>query len=224
MIYTVLFSQLNKTNIPAAGGKGANLGEMITAGFSIPDGFVLTTAAYDAFVQANGLQQQIIDLAHTASADNPQSGEDASEKIRALFMQGDIADDLVQEITTAYSQLTQDNGNAVAVRSSATAEDLPTASFAGQQDTFLNIQGNDALLDAVKKCWASLWTARAISYRMRQGIDPASVSLVVVVQQLIPADVAGILFTANPVNGERDQVLINATWGLGEEIVGGQVT
>jgi len=224
MTFTISFSQLNKTNIPTAGGKGANLGEMLTAGFPIPDGFVLTTAAYDAFVQANGLQQQIVDLAHTASVDNPQSSDAASEKIRALFMKGDIADDLVQEITTAYGQLIQVNGNAVAVRSSATAEDLPTASFAGQQDTFLNVQGDDALLDAVKKCWASLWTARAISYRMHQEIDPAKVSLAVVVQQLIPADAAGVLFTANPVNGQRDQVLINATWGLGEAIVGGLVT
>ncbi len=112
----------------------------------------------------------------------------------------------------------------MAVRSSATAEDLPTASFAGQQDSFLNIQGEDALLDAVKNCWASLWTARAIAYRMRQDIDPATVSLAVVVQQLVPADASGILFTANPLDGDREQIVINATWGLGEAIVGGQVT
>ena len=224
MSHIIPFSQLNKSNILTAGGKGANLGEMIRAGFPVPDGFVLTTGAYDAFVEANELQQQIVDLANTVTADNPQSSEDASQKIRALFMQGVIADDLVQEITTAYSQLTQESGNAVAVRSSATAEDLPTASFAGQQDTFLNVQGNDALLDAVKKCWASLWTARAIAYRLRQEISPASVSLAVVVQQLIPADSSGILFTANPVNGELSQVFINATWGLGEAIVGGLVT
>ena len=224
MSYTRSFAQLNKTNIPTAGGKGANLGEMTTAGLPVPAGFVLTTEAYDAFVQVHGLQQQIVELAQTVSADDPQSGEVASEKIRALFMSGKIANDLATEITSAYEQLTQSSINAVAVRSSATAEDLPTASFAGQQDTFLNIQGNAALLDAVKKCWASLWTARAIAYRMRQGIDPASVSLAVVVQQLIPADAAGILFTANPVTGHRDQILINATWGLGEAIVGGLVT
>ena len=224
MSYTIPFSQLNKTGIPAAGGKGANLGEMTTAGFPVPAGFVLTTGAYDAFVQAHGLQQQIVGLAHTVSADDPRSSEVASEKIRALFAQGVIADDVASEITTAYGQLTQIDGNAVAVRSSATAEDLPTASFAGQQDTYLNIQGDDALLNAVKQCWASLWTARAMSYRMRQNIDPATVSLAVVVQLLIPADAAGILFTANPVNGRRDQVLINATWGLGEAIVSGQVT
>ena len=113
---------------------------------------------------------------------------------------------------------------AVAVRSSATAEDLPTASFAGQQDTFLNVQSEPALLDAVKKCWASLWTARAIVYRQKQGIDPNAVSLAVVVQALVLAESSGILFTANPTNGERDHILINATWGLGEAIVGGLVT
>ncbi len=145
MSYTIPFSQLNKTNIPTAGGKGANLGELTTLGLPVPAGFVLTTAAYDAFVQVQGLQQQIVELAQTASANDPQSSEAASEKIRALFMQSEIADDLATEIKSAYQQLIQSNGNAVAVRSSATAEDLPTASFAGQQDTFLNIQGEDTL-------------------------------------------------------------------------------
>ena len=224
MSYTVPFSQLTKAHIPAAGGKGANLGELTTAGLPVPAGFVLTTGAYDAFVQAHGVPRQIVDLAHTVSADDPQSSAAASEQIRALFMQGVIADDVAAEITTAYAQLTRTQGHAVAVRSSATAEDLPTASFAGQQDTYLNVQGEEALLAAVKKCWASLWTARAISYRLRQKIDPATVSLAVVVQQFVPADAAGVLFTANPVNGQRDQILINATWGLGEAIVSGQVT
>ena len=224
MSYTVPFSQLTKAHIPAAGGKGANLGELTMADLPVPAGFVLTTGAYDAFVEAHGLSQQIVDLAHAVSADDPQSSEAASKQIRALFMQGVIADDVASEITVAYGQLTRTQGHAVAVRSSATAEDLPTASFAGQQDTYLNIQGEEALLDAVKKCWASLWTGRAISYRMRQKIDPATVSLAVVVQQLVPADAAGVLFTANPVTGQRDQLLINATWGLGEAIVSGQVT
>jgi pyruvate,water dikinase len=224
MHYIRTFQSLGKTDVLVAGGKGANLGELVAAGLPVPPGFVLTTDAYDSFVQAHGLQQQIVDLAGTASADDPQSCEAASQRIRALFNQGVIDGDLAAEITSAYGQLTQTNGQNVAVRSSATAEDLPEASFAGQQDTYLNIRGEGALLDAVKKCWASLWTARALAYRMRQGIDPASVSLAVVVQQMVPADAAGILFTANPVNGARDQMLINATWGLGEAIVGGLVT
>lgn len=223
MTYTVPFANLNK-NSPTAGGKGANLGEMTNAGFPIPAGFVLATAAYDAFVNEYKLQAQIVELAHTVSTDDPQSSEMASAKIQALFAQHEIADELAAEITTAYNQLTQNGNTAVAVRSSATAEDLPDASFAGQQDTFLNIQNEAALLDAVKKCWASLWTARAIAYRLHQGIDPNAVSLAVVVQQLIPADCAGILFTANPMNGKRDELVLNATWGLGEAIVGGQVT
>ncbi len=221
MTYTTPFPQLGKTDIPTAGGKGANLGEMTTAGFPVPPGFVLTTAAYDAFVQAHGLQDQILTLVATASNDEPVSSEAASQKIKDLFLDAEIPDDIESDLFAAYRNL----GEApVAVRSSATAEDLPTASFAGQQDSYLNVQGKDALLESVRHCWASLWTARAISYRMHQDIDPASLSLSVVVQQLIPADSAGILFTANPVNGERDQVLINAAWGLGEAIVAGQVT
>jgi len=241
MNYIIRFKQLTKNDISLAGGKGANLGEMTHANLPIPPGFVLTTDAYHAFVSTNGLQEKIIELAHTVSVTDPQSGKTAAEQIRDLFMQGQIEEQLATEITNAYKileteflsktrflstsdQPSQESQIAVAVRSSATAEDLPTASFAGQQDTYLNIQGQDALLEAVKKCWASLWTARAMAYRMRQEIDPASVSLAVVVQQLIPADAAGILFTANPTNGQRDEILINATWGLGEAIVSGLVT
>ena len=227
MTHVIPFSKLSKEDIPIAGGKGANLGELTTAGLPVPPGFVITTKAYDTFVETHNLQQPINEQIRAVSLNNPQSSEAASENIRALFRQGVIADDLAAEIRAAYQQLIQSTNNgqdtAVAVRSSATAEDLPTASFAGQQDTYLNVQA-ETLLEAVKKCWASLWTARAIAYRLRQEIDPATVSLAVVVQQLVPADAAGILFTANPVNGQRDQIVINATWGLGEAIVGGQVT
>lgn len=221
MTYIIPLSQINKSDILIAGGKGANLGEMIGASFPIPNGFVLTTAAYDAFVQANGLQSQILDLASKVSTNDPQLSELASVEIKQFFLDAAIPDDIADALKAAKV----DFGVApLAVRSSATAEDLPEASFAGQQDTFLNIQDVNALFDAVKNCWASLWTARAISYRKRQGIDPASVSLAIVVQELIPADISGIIFTANPVDGERDQIVINATWGLGEAIVGGQVT
>jgi phosphohistidine swiveling domain-containing protein len=219
--YTIPFKQLGKKDISIAGGKGANLGEMTTGGFPVPPGFVLTTAAYDVFVQAHGLQQQIADLASEVSADDPQSSEETSRKIKQLFLGAEISDDIVSALFAAYEDLGE---VPVAVRSSATAEDLSDASFAGQQETYLNVRSKDALLEAVKHCWASLWTARAISYRMHQDIGPATHSLAVVVQLLIPADSAGILFTANPVDGERDQVLINATWGLGEAIVAGKVT
>ena len=224
MTYTLAFTHLGRNNIPTAGGKGANLGEMTTAGFPVPPGFILTTEAYDAFVQAHGLQQQIIDLASKVSAGDPQSGEAASAAIKKRFLAAEMPQDIQADLLAAYADLMPGEETAVAVRSSATAEDLPTASFAGQQDTYLNIQDERALLEAVKNCWASLWTARAIAYRLHQGIDPAAVSLAVIVQQLIPADAAGILFTANPVDGERKQIVINAAWGLGEAIVGGQVT
>lgn len=218
------FADINKSAIDLAGGKGANLGELAQAGIPVPPGYVITTLAYDAFVAANELQKQIIDIASQTRTDDPTSFEVASGGIRELFMQGAVPSELAAEIQRAYEQLARKNGQAVAVRSSATAEDLPTASFAGQQDTYLNVQGEDALLEAVKKCWASLWAGRAIAYRLQQDIDPGSVRLAVVVQQLIPADSAGILFTANPLNGQREQILINATWGLGEAIVSGQVT
>ena len=224
MNYIVPLQQLVRNDIQSAGGKGANLGEMTAAGFPVPPGFVLTTEAYDAFVRAHSLQQQIVDLASKASAGDPQSSEDASAAIKMLFLAADVPEAIQVDLLSAYTALTTDGQTAVAVRSSATAEDLPTASFAGQQDTYLNVQSEDALLDAVVHRWASLWTARAISYRMHHDIDPATLSLAVVVQRFIPADSAGILFTANPIDGARDQIVINATWGLGEAIVGGLVT
>lgn len=215
------FSELSKGDIVLAGGKGANLGELVRAGLPVPNGFVLTTAVYDQFIQLHNLQTQIMELANGVTAADPQSGEAAAAKIRQLFILADMPDDVRSELITAWQAL---DATAVAVRSSATAEDLPAASFAGQQDTFLNIRTEEILLDTVKKCWASLWTARAMAYRQRQGIAPETVSLAVVVQQLVNADASGILFTANPTNGERDHILINATWGLGEAIVGGLVT
>ncbi len=227
MSYVLPLSELKKSDVSIAGGKGANLGEMIAAGFPVPAGFVLTTKAYDAFVQAGGLQQPIADWAGAVVADDPRSGEAAAAEIERLFLEAAVPADIHEALLVAYGELGGDVGQSalpVAVRSSATAEDMPDASFAGQHETYLNKQGEEALLAAVKKCWASLWTARAMAYRRRQKIDPDDVSLAVIVQELVPADVSGILFTANPVTGQRDQLLINATWGLGEAIVGGQVT
>jgi len=221
MTYTFPFSQLNKSNIPAAGGKGANLGEMTSAGFPVPGGFVLTTETYYAFMQAHGLQQQIVELAQTVSGDNPQSSEAASAKIKQLFLGADMPAKIAEVVMTASAELGEVS---VAVRSSATAEDLPDASFAGQQETYLNVQGKDAILDAVKQCWASLWTARAITYRIKQEITPAEVSLAVVVQQHIESEVSGVAFSLNPNNNAFDEAMINASFGLGEAIVSGQVT
>lgn len=205
------------------GGKGASLARMAGAGLPVPPGFYVTTAAYRRFVEANGLQGAILDAVTAANPESPATLEQASTRIGALFAGGRMPDDIAEAIRQAYAAL-GGGDQAVAVRSSATAEDLPGMSFAGQQETYLNMRGEARVLDAVKRCWASLWTARAIGYRARQGIAPEDVSLAVVVQELVPADVAGILFTANPMTGNREQVMLNAAWGLGEAIVGGLVS
>src|SRR5579864_2186031 len=211
------------------GGKGASLARLAAAGLPVPPGFHITTAAYRRFVEENGLQERILaavatagETSHAATA-SPAAIEAVSRQIGELFAQGTIPDDIVEAIREGYAEL--GGGDLpVAVRSSATAEDLPEMSFAGQQETYLNMHGEAMVLDAVKRCWASLWTDRAIGYRARYHIAQEDVSLAVVVQELVPADAAGILFTAHPVTGARDQVMINAAWGLGEAIVGGQVT
>jgi pyruvate,water dikinase len=252
MMFVKWFNEIQRDDIAVAGGKAINLGEMTRAGLPVPAGFVITTTAYRTFVEANNLQSRILELAGAAQADDPIAIEHASQSIRHLFDQGTIPQPIAEAIRQAYHDLFKSairnpqSAIAVAVRSSATAEDLPGASFAGQQDTYLNVRGDAALLEAVKRCWASLWTARAMAYRARQtppvppappgarqlreggrggqGGDPAAVSLAVVVQQMTPADAAGILFTANPTTGARDEMVINAGWGLGEAIVGGRVT
>ena len=212
-----------QATLAVAGGKGASLARLARAGLSVPDGFHVTTAAYRQFVDENDLQPRILAALETANPAQPETLQAASRTIRDLFDQAQIPPDVAGAIAQAYAAL-PGKTPAVAVRSSATAEDLSDLSFAGQQETYLNVRGAEAVLDAVKRCWASLWTARAIGYRLQHGIDQSAVSLAVVVQLLVPAETAGILFTANPVNGRRDQVVISASWGLGEAVVGGLVT
>jgi pyruvate,water dikinase len=213
--------EFGKDDGALAGGKGANLGELLRARLPVPPGFVVTTGAYRHFVAANSLQPEIERLARAAPPDDMTALTGAANAIGAVFAKAIMPPEIATAIREAYATLREPP---VAVRSSATAEDLPGASFAGQMETYLNIRGNDALLAAVRRCWASLWTARAVSYRAKQGIVPAAVSLAVVVQELLAADVAGVLFTANPVNGRRDQTVIDGCWGLGEALVSGQVT
>lgn len=220
--YTLTLAAPDAT-LDAVGGKGTSLARMAASGLPIPDGFHITTAAYRAFVAANALQPVILAALEHAEPAQPASLDTASRTIAAAFARGQIPPDIVDAIIAAYADLDSDQPP-VAVRSSATAEDLPDASFAGQQETFLNVRGPDALLQAVRRCWASLWTARAIGYRALREIPAEEVSLAVVVQVLVPATAAGILFTANPVSGARDECVINAAWGLGEAIVGGHVT
>ncbi|MCX6028921.1 MAG: PEP-utilizing enzyme [Chloroflexi bacterium] len=208
--------------LPLAGGKGMNLSCLLRAGFPAPGGFIVTTDAYRAYVEANELRYFILATANAAPPDDPIALEAASAAIRGRFAVGSIPRELVDAICQAYGAL--DLGSvAVAVRSSATAEDLPGLSFAGQQDTFLNVVGEEGLLRAMVDCWSSLWTARAIGYRARAGLSHAEVALAVVVQAMVQAEAAGVLFTANPLTGLLAETVIDATLGLGEALVSGRV-
>ncbi|MBW7883634.1 MAG: phosphoenolpyruvate synthase [Caldilineaceae bacterium] len=219
-----------RADLAHAGGKGANLARMYQAGLPVPTGFVIATAAYRAYAQANNLAA-VIERAMAGLDPHDGDGNQADDLslqvleraagvIRTAFAAGRMSQALPGAILSAYGDLGRP---AVAVRSSATAEDLPELSFAGQQDTYLNIIGDDALLRAVVGCWSSLWTARAIGYRLRNRIDHEDVALAVVIQRLVPAEAAGVMFTANPLNGRRTETVIDATLGLGEALVAGQV-
>ncbi|MCB5291106.1 PEP/pyruvate-binding domain-containing protein [Arthrobacter sp. SO3] len=223
MTYINNLGDVGQGDVALAGGKGIGLGGLIQAGLPVPAGFVLNTAAYADFVEANHLGPGIQALAALPPGAAPQDYEDASQRIRALFGAGTMPAAIAAELGAAYGRL-GDGDSAVAVRSSATAEDLPSASFAGQQETYLNVVGEGALAAAATDCWASLWTARAMAYRAREGIAPGTVRLAVVVQRMIKAEAAGVMFTANPANGRRDQLVISAAWGLGESVVSGTVS
>ena len=231
-------SELSKTDMMLAGGKGANLGELLRAGFQVPPGFCITTGAYRQFVADNGLEAEIQSQIVSLNSDDHAALEIASASIRARFGTGQIPPALADEIVVAYKALAgiqEDSGKGdflpVAVRSSATAEDLPELSFAGQQDTFLNVIGPEALLQAVVRCWSSLWTARAIGYRARNNLFASpdatayasELALAVVVQSMVPSESAGVLFSANPLTGKRTETVIDATFGLGEALVSGLV-
>ena len=207
--------------LEVVGGKGRSLARMARAGFNVPGGFVITAAAYRSFVTTNGLQEKIVSLAAPAVTDGRVSFEQASSAIQARFAEHDLSAEITREIGQAYGSL---DDAPVAVRSSANAEDLPGLSFAGQQETYLNVKGTDEVVAAVRNCWASLWTPQAISYRHQNGIDQGSVAMAVVVQTMVPSQVSGILFTANPATGERSEIIINSSFGLGEAVVSGQVT
>src|SRR5437763_9910011 len=203
--------------LPLVGGKAANLGELIQAGLPVPDGFCVTTIAYELASQQAGLEPILHELATTNAGDTARL-EKYAAAARAALLAVTVPTAIVEAIREAYHEPL-----AVAVRSSATAEDLPFASFAGQQETYLSLIGIEAVLDAVRRCWASLWTDRAVSYRANNHIDPLTVRLAVVVEHMVNATVAGVLFTANPLTGRRHQAVIDANPGLGEAVVSGAV-
>ncbi|MDY3867870.1 MAG: PEP/pyruvate-binding domain-containing protein, partial [Pyramidobacter sp.] len=221
------FDEIRKTDIPVVGGKGANLGELTSAGAPVPPGFCVIADAYSRFIKENGLDTSIAELLSSLDFENTAELQEKTETIRSLIQNAPVPAYIHDQICAAYEKLAASVGvkdPRVAVRSSATAEDLPDASFAGQQDTYLHVIGAETVVDYVRQCWASLWTARATYYRQKQNFDHFSVSLCAVVQKMVESEKSGVMFTANPVTSERGQIMINASWGLGEAVVSGSVT
>lgn len=216
------FKEIDKDDGPQVGGKGANLGEMVKAGFTVPDGFVVTAQTYSKFLEERKLQPEIKKILDPLDVNDSQALQKASQAVQKLIIQEKIPTELEQAIVAAYHKLGK--GSAVAVRSSATAEDLPEASFAGQQTTYLNISGDRAVLDAVRGAWASLFEARAIFYRATRGFDHFKVRIAIPVQRMVQSDISGVMFSVNPVTNDADTVIIEAIWGLGENIVQGTIT
>ena len=222
------FEQLRKEDVPIVGGKNANLGEMLSAGIPVPPGFAVTAYAYKKFLEETGLSEKIAQtLKETIVKGEPQEYEEASKKIQKLIIESPMPKYIEEKIREAYRELNRRLGLEnvrVAVRSSATAEDLPDASFAGQQETYLNVIGEDEVVKKVKECWASLWTARAIYYRESKGFDHSKVLISVAVQKMVNSRSAGVMFTLHPVTGDENVIVIEGSWGLGETVVQGRVT
>ncbi|MEM2548870.1 MAG: phosphoenolpyruvate synthase [Nitrososphaerota archaeon] len=223
------FEELRKEDVPLVGGKCANLGEMISAGIPVPPGFAITAYAYKKFIEETKIAEKIYDILDETIKDpkDPKQYEEASKKIRALIEATAMPKSIEEEIVKAYRELNKKVGLKevfVAVRSSATAEDLPGASFAGQQETYLNIRGEKELLESVRKCWSSLFTPRAIFYRTEKGFRHERVLISVAVQKMVNSRSAGVMFTLHPVTGDRSKIVIESVWGLGEAIVSGAVT
>jgi pyruvate,water dikinase len=220
--YVLGFQEIDKTKLAMTGGKGANLGELSgLKGIQLPEGFCVTTEAYKEIIGNNGEFNSLLDQLSLLKADNRESIGEISAEIRKVIEGIAIPKEIENEITRHLVQLGEKDG--YAVRSSATAEDLPTASFAGQQDTYLNIIGKEAILRNISKCWASLFTDRAVTYRIQNGFDHRKIHLSVVIQKMVFPEAAGIMFTADPVTSNRKVVSIDASFGLGEALVSGLV-
>jgi pyruvate,water dikinase len=223
---------VKKSDIAIAGGKGANLGELIRAHFPVPNGFIVTAKAYFEFLEQNNLKELIEKKIETLDVDNTKELKKVTAEIRKMILNAKMSEELKNKIIKYYSTLgsqrlawlTSSELPFVAVRSSATAEDLPGASFAGQQETFLNVHGKEELLHAIQQCWASLFTARATYYRRKKGFKTSEVGIAVVVQKMVNSEAAGVMFTAEPTSGDRSKLVIEAAFGLGESVVSGKVT
>jgi len=225
--YILWFDQLSKKDIPVAGGKGANLGEMTKIGVPVPPGFVVSVQAYFDAMEKAGIKEKVNDILRATNVDNIEELENNAQKIKDLVKKSPVPQDIAQAIMRAYLKMGKLGGLSspyVAVRSSATAEDLPDASFAGQQETYLNIKGEVNVVNRVRDCWASLFTPRAIFYREKNNFDHFQVGIAVPIQKMIQSEVSGVMFTINPVTNDKNTAVIEAVWGLGETIVQGQIT
>jgi len=217
----VWFHEVSKEDIATVGGKGANLGEMTRARIPVPPGFIVTASAYFDFLEKSKIIDKIRGLLGPLDANNSRQLQQIAAEVRQVILDAPMPPELADKIKKAYMEM---GGGLVAVRSSATAEDLPEASFAGQQSTFLNIEGEDAVVTAVQECWASLFEARAIFYREQQGFDHFKVGIAVPVQRMVQSEASGVMFTLEPVSSDTSKIAIEAVLGLGEMIVSGDVT
>ncbi len=220
------FEDLSSSDVDVAGGKGASLGEMIKAGLPVPPGFAVTAQAYKKFIEETGIAEGINELLDGVDVDDSEALKKIGKEIRNRILEVEMPEDIKQDIIKAYKELSDRTGEeiSVAVRSSATAEDLPDASFAGQQETYLHIKGPEKLLKHIQKCWASLFTDRAIFYREKNDFDHKAVLISVLVQKMVDSDKAGVMFTSHPSSSNSEQVVIESNWGLGEAVVSGSVT
>ena len=218
------FKEVGKKDIGLVGGKGANLGEMVNAGIPVPNGFVVTAGAYFDFINSTSLKDKIMHELSGLNVDNSKKLQEASRKIKTAIMAADMPGDLAIKIKDYYHKLCGENDRYVAVRSSATAEDLPDASFAGQQETYLNIKGWSDVVKKVQECWASLFEARAIFYRETNKYSHLKVGIAVPIQLMVQSDYSGIMFTVNPLTNSKEEVSIEAAFGLGQPVVSGEVT
>jgi pyruvate,water dikinase len=217
------FADVGRNDVPAAGGKGASLGELMRAGIRVPDGFVVTTEAFRAAVAALDLGSRVAPL-------DPADGDAvaaACAELRSIVEAAPLPPEVVEAVAAGYTRLAGECGEAdlpVAVRSSATSEDSAEASFAGLQDTYLWVRGADSVLHHVRRCWASLYSVESVSYRLRRGIPETDLAMAVVVQQMVGARSSGVMFTRSPLTGDRSVIAIDASWGLGSAVVSGDVT
>ena len=226
MAYIIDFKKLDKSALPKVGGKNASLGELINAGIRVPPGYAVTTDSYLEFITASGIKDEILNIISKLKPGDIDSLNATSKQIQQLIINKQLPDNIRSAIDDAYEELCQICkviDLPVAVRSSATAEDLPNASFAGQQDTYLWIQGANRVVDKVQRCWASLWTARAIDYRIKNDFPHEKVLISVGIQKMVNAKAAGVMFTLNPTDGDLSKVVIEGSWGLGETVVSGSV-